>query len=297
MASPKDPRTDASEKVEATLWSEAHEVEDPLGQWLLYVLSAAEELLVANVRLSQHIRAAQIDLRHAVHESLPDIRAVADPLWRLDSALQLREQAPIATFLDIKLEQQTQRDFWVAVESFRSFDREGSAGPTRYLLWLGPHRLDSTSEFDPKPDWSFLQLDEEIDVRLKQLVRELNDLALPIVNVSTAALQTYVQELGEINWPETKRGASRSTATPFYITTPIYYVNAEPHLGHAYSTMAADVLARHHRQRGDDVFFLTGTDEHGEPIETAAEREGISPQELADRNAAKFEALGPIIGA
>ena len=61
--------------------------------------------------------------------------------------------------------------------------------------------------------------------------------------------------------------------------------------------MAADVLARHMRQRGEDVFFLTGTDEHGEPIETAAEREGISPQELADRNAAKFEALMPIIDA
>ncbi|MCW2988975.1 MAG: methionyl-tRNA synthetase [Solirubrobacterales bacterium] len=83
----------------------------------------------------------------------------------------------------------------------------------------------------------------------------------------------------------------------FMVTTPIYYVNAEPHLGHAYSTMAADVLARHMRQRGEDVFFLTGTDEHGEPIETAAEREGISPQELADRNAAKFEALMPIIDA
>ena len=83
----------------------------------------------------------------------------------------------------------------------------------------------------------------------------------------------------------------------YYVTTPIYYVNAEPHLGHAYSTMAADVLARHMRQRGEDVFFLTGTDEHGEPIELAAEREGISPQELADRNAAKFEALLPIIDA
>ncbi len=82
----------------------------------------------------------------------------------------------------------------------------------------------------------------------------------------------------------------------FFVTTPIYYVNAEPHLGHAYSTMAADVLARHMRQRGADVFFLTGTDEHGEPIELAAEREGITPQELADRNAAKFEALMPIIG-
>ena len=51
----------------------------------------------------------------------------------------------------------------------------------------------------------------------------------------------------------------------FYVTTPIYYVNAEPHLGHAYSTIAADILARHMRQRGEDVFFQTGTDEHGEP--------------------------------
>jgi methionyl-tRNA synthetase len=83
----------------------------------------------------------------------------------------------------------------------------------------------------------------------------------------------------------------------FYVTTPIYYVNAEPHLGHAYSTLAADILARHHRQRADDVFFLTGTDEHGEPIEVAAAKEGISPEELVDRNAAKFEALGPLIGA
>ncbi len=81
----------------------------------------------------------------------------------------------------------------------------------------------------------------------------------------------------------------------YYVTTPIYYVNAEPHLGHAYSTMAADVLARHMRQRGEDVFFLTGTDEHGEPVELAAEREGIAPQELADRNARKFEELMPII--
>jgi methionyl-tRNA synthetase len=83
----------------------------------------------------------------------------------------------------------------------------------------------------------------------------------------------------------------------YFVTTPIYYVNAEPHLGHAYSTMAADVLARHMRQRGADVFFLTGTDEHGEPVENAAEKEGISPQELADRNSEKFEALMPIIDA
>jgi methionyl-tRNA synthetase len=81
----------------------------------------------------------------------------------------------------------------------------------------------------------------------------------------------------------------------YYVTTPIYYVNAEPHLGHAYSTIAADVLARHMRQRGEDVFFLTGTDEHGEPVAQAAEREGIAPQELADRNAERFKALMPTI--
>src|SRR5438874_1179250 len=77
----------------------------------------------------------------------------------------------------------------------------------------------------------------------------------------------------------------------YYITTPIYYVNAEPHLGHAYTTIAADVLARHMRQRGEEVFFLTGTDEHGEPVAQAAERQGLTPQELVDRNAPKFKDL------
>jgi methionyl-tRNA synthetase len=79
----------------------------------------------------------------------------------------------------------------------------------------------------------------------------------------------------------------------FYVTTPIYYVNAAPHLGHAYTTIAADVMARHHRQRGDQVFFLTGTDEHGEPVADAAHALGIEPQELADRNAERFKALAP----
>jgi methionyl-tRNA synthetase len=77
----------------------------------------------------------------------------------------------------------------------------------------------------------------------------------------------------------------------YYVTTPIYYVNAEPHLGHAYSTIAADVLARHMRQRGEDVFFLTGTDEHGEPVAQAAEREGVTPRELADQNSERFRAM------
>jgi methionyl-tRNA synthetase len=83
----------------------------------------------------------------------------------------------------------------------------------------------------------------------------------------------------------------------FYVTTPIFYVNAEPHLGHAYSTIAADIFARHMRQRGEDVFFLTGTDEHGEPVELAAEREGITPQELADRNAPRFQEMARSVNA
>src|SRR5580704_2906809 len=79
----------------------------------------------------------------------------------------------------------------------------------------------------------------------------------------------------------------------FYITTAISYVNGPPHMGHAYEFIATDVLARHMRQRGEDVFFLTGTDEHGEPIADTAKAEGIEPQELADRNAARFLALMP----
>jgi methionyl-tRNA synthetase len=83
----------------------------------------------------------------------------------------------------------------------------------------------------------------------------------------------------------------------FYITTPIYYVNAAPHLGHAYTTIAADVLARHHRQRAEEVFFLTGTDEHGEPVADAAHAQGMEPQALADKNAERFKALAPQLGA
>jgi methionyl-tRNA synthetase len=83
----------------------------------------------------------------------------------------------------------------------------------------------------------------------------------------------------------------------YYVTTPIYYVNGEPHLGHAYTTIAADVLARHMRQRGEDVFFLTGTDEHGEPVTQAAEKLGITPRELGDRNAVRFKELAARVEA
>jgi len=72
-------------------------------------------------------------------------------------------------------------------------------------------------------------------------------------------------------------------ATAFYVTTPIYYVTAPPSIGNAYTTVAADVLARWHRQRGEDVVFLTGTDEHGQKVLEAAEQHGVTPQEWADK--------------
>ncbi|HEX5614009.1 MAG TPA: methionine--tRNA ligase [Acidimicrobiia bacterium] len=75
---------------------------------------------------------------------------------------------------------------------------------------------------------------------------------------------------------------------PFYVTTPIYYVNDEPHIGHAYTTVAGDVLTRWRRMWGDDVSFLTGTDEHGLKIQRAAESAGMSPREMADGTSQKF---------
>ncbi len=77
----------------------------------------------------------------------------------------------------------------------------------------------------------------------------------------------------------------------YYITTPIYYVNDQPHIGHAYTTIAADVLARYHRAAGRDVRFLTGTDEHGIKICKAAEEEGVAPGQLADRVVIHFRDL------
>jgi methionyl-tRNA synthetase len=83
----------------------------------------------------------------------------------------------------------------------------------------------------------------------------------------------------------------------FYITTPIYYINAEPHLGHAYTTMVADAVARAHRLMGEDVVFLTGTDEHGQKVERAAQKAGLPPDAFADRVAQKFRDLLPEIQA
>jgi methionyl-tRNA synthetase len=83
----------------------------------------------------------------------------------------------------------------------------------------------------------------------------------------------------------------------FYVTTPIYYVNSTPHVGHAYTTIAADILARHRRQRGEDTFFLTGTDEHGSNIPRVANEAGLDLREFVDRNAAAFHEMTLRIGA
>ena len=76
---------------------------------------------------------------------------------------------------------------------------------------------------------------------------------------------------------------------PYYLTTPIYYVNDAPHVGTAYTTVNADALARWHRLLGDDVWFMTGTDEHGAKIVEAAEANGVTPKEWTDRTSARFE--------
>lgn len=74
----------------------------------------------------------------------------------------------------------------------------------------------------------------------------------------------------------------------YYVTTPIYYVNDAPHIGHAYTTITADALARWHRLKGDDVMFLTGTDEHGLKVQRSAQANGLTPAEQADRYSARF---------
>ena len=79
----------------------------------------------------------------------------------------------------------------------------------------------------------------------------------------------------------------------FYITTPIYYVNARPHLGHAYTTIVADVVSRYHAMRSEEVFFLTGTDEHGDKVVRAAQKEGMTPRLYVDRVSQLFRDLWP----
>ncbi len=87
---------------------------------------------------------------------------------------------------------------------------------------------------------------------------------------------------------DTVTGPRNDAVNRFYVTTPIYYVNAQPHLGHAYTTIIGDALTRWHRLLGDDVKFLTGTDEHGLKIQQAADAAGLSPQDFTDSIAPKF---------
>ena len=87
-----------------------------------------------------------------------------------------------------------------------------------------------------------------------------------------------------------------SEKTPFYITTPIYYPSAKLHIGHAYCTTVADAIARFKRLAGYDVFFLTGSDEHGQKIQQAAEKEGVTPQAYVDRIVAGFQELWQLLG-
>lgn len=85
--------------------------------------------------------------------------------------------------------------------------------------------------------------------------------------------------------------------TPFYITTAIAYPNGKPHIGHAYELIATDAMARFQRLDGFDVFFLTGTDEHGQKMQQTARAEGLAPQQLADRNSDEFQAMGKLLNA
>src|ERR687885_996240 len=82
----------------------------------------------------------------------------------------------------------------------------------------------------------------------------------------------------------------------FYVTTPIYYVNDAPHIGHAYTTIIGDALSRWHRLLGDDVFYLTGTDEYGLKNQRSAEAAGLEPKALADRNSERFRQAWDLLG-
>ncbi|WP_276307003.1 methionine--tRNA ligase [Agrobacterium albertimagni] len=94
----------------------------------------------------------------------------------------------------------------------------------------------------------------------------------------------------------TKR-QQEAMSDPFYITTAISYPNGKPHIGHAYELIATDAMARFHRLDGRDVFFLTGTDEHGQKMQQTARAEGISPEELAERNSNEFREMGKLLNS
>ena len=99
------------------------------------------------------------------------------------------------------------------------------------------------------------------------------------------------QGLDETSAPQPARTSGNPSR--YYVTTPIYYVNSTPHIGHAYTTIAADILARNRRQRGHETFFLTGVDEHAAKVARVAAEQGLSPQEYADQIAVVWRELPP----
>ncbi len=96
--------------------------------------------------------------------------------------------------------------------------------------------------------------------------------------------------------PEQRRPIMPELTQPFFLTTPIYYVNARPHIGHTYTTVVTDAIARRRRSLGQEVWFLTGTDEHGQKIERSAEKAGTAPQEFTDQVSAEFRGLWDQMG-
>src|SRR5688500_19137362 len=86
-------------------------------------------------------------------------------------------------------------------------------------------------------------------------------------------------------------GQTSGRSEAYYLTTPIYHVNSTPHSGHAYTTVAADIFARHQRQRGRETFLLTGVDEHASKVARVAAEQGLEPQEYADRIVEAWRAL------
>jgi methionyl-tRNA synthetase len=90
--------------------------------------------------------------------------------------------------------------------------------------------------------------------------------------------------------------AGKTQLEPYYITTPIYYVNGMPHLGHAYTSVSADVISRFHRKDGREVYFLTGTDEHGQKVQQSAHKAGVEPQKYVDEVSKVFQNISKSLG-
>ena len=96
--------------------------------------------------------------------------------------------------------------------------------------------------------------------------------------------------------PRPPMSLSSTPGPPFFITTPIYYVNGQPHLGHAYTSIVSDIIARFHRKDGRDVFFLTGTDEHGQKVEQSAIAASTTPMDFATAVSGQFRSLAKALG-